>query len=179
MSSQETLITTHSVETPSGRISYASAGSGPAALFVHGVVLNKHAWRHQLAGLSDLRRCIAVDLLARGVPTGISGQALTARAFIQAQKFGAQFAIPVSVEKLDCSNPPLHRVKLDNGVCVFGRTVVIASGARYRRPDIDNLHRFEERASPIGRRRLKRTFAEDATLFLSAEEIPRDRRPSS
>ena len=78
-----------------------------------------------------------------GFPTGISGQALTARAFIQAQKFGAQFAVPVSVEELDCSNPPLHRVKLDNGVSVFGRTVVIASGARYRRPDIDNLHRFE------------------------------------
>src|ERR1700738_771246 len=66
MSSQQTLITTHSVETPSGRISYASAGSGPVALFVHGVVLNKHLWRHQLAGLSDVRRCIAVDLLAHG-----------------------------------------------------------------------------------------------------------------
>src|SRR5215472_18873401 len=66
MSSQQTLITTHSVETPSGRISYASAGSGPAALFVHGVVLNKHLWRHQLTELSDLRRCIAVDLLAHG-----------------------------------------------------------------------------------------------------------------
>src|SRR5215467_3439611 len=66
MSSHETLITTHSVETPSGRISYASAGSGPAALFVHGVVLNKHLWRHQLAGLSDVRRSIAVDLLAHG-----------------------------------------------------------------------------------------------------------------
>jgi pimeloyl-ACP methyl ester carboxylesterase len=65
MSSQQTLIT-HSVETPSGRISYASAGSGPVALFVHGVVLNKHLWRHQLAGLSDIRRCIAVDLLAHG-----------------------------------------------------------------------------------------------------------------
>jgi thioredoxin reductase (NADPH) len=59
-----------------------------------------------------------------------SGQALTARAFIQAQKFGAQFAVPVSVEELDCSNPPLRRMKLDNGVHVFGRTVVIASGAR-------------------------------------------------
>src|ERR1700746_166544 len=66
MSSQQTLITTHSVETPSGRISYTSAGSGPAALFVHGVVLNKHLWRPQLAGLSDVRRCIAVDLLAHG-----------------------------------------------------------------------------------------------------------------
>src|SRR6266576_1608715 len=78
-----------------------------------------------------------------GFPTGISGQALAGRAFVQAQKFGAQFAVPVSVEELDCSNPPLHRVKLDNGVSVFGRTVVIASGSRYRRPDIDNLHRFE------------------------------------
>jgi pimeloyl-ACP methyl ester carboxylesterase len=66
MSSQQTLITTHNVETPSGRISYASTGSGPVALFVHGVVLNKHLWRHQLVGLSDIRRCIAVDLLAHG-----------------------------------------------------------------------------------------------------------------
>src|ERR1700726_272506 len=64
MSSQQTPTMTYSVETPSGRISYTSAGSGPVALFVHGVVLNKHLWRHQLAGLSDIRRCIAVDLLA-------------------------------------------------------------------------------------------------------------------
>ena len=66
MSGQQIVITTHHVETPSGRISYSSAGSGPAALFVHGVVLNKHLWRHQLVGLSDIRRCIAVDLLAHG-----------------------------------------------------------------------------------------------------------------
>src|SRR3954464_7304274 len=66
MSSQQTLITTHSVEMPSGRISYASAGFGPVALFVHGVLLNSYLWRHQLAGLSDIRRCIAVDLLAHG-----------------------------------------------------------------------------------------------------------------
>src|ERR1700719_2767153 len=78
-----------------------------------------------------------------GFPTGISGQALTARAFIQAQKFGAQFAVPVSVVELDCSRPPLHRIALDNGVSICGRTVVIASGARYRRPKIENLDRFE------------------------------------
>ena len=66
MSNAQALVTTDVVETPSGRISYASAGSGPVALFVHGVVLNKHLWRHQLAGLSELRRCIAVDLLAHG-----------------------------------------------------------------------------------------------------------------
>jgi thioredoxin reductase (NADPH) len=78
-----------------------------------------------------------------GFPTGISGQALTARAFIQSQKFGAQFAVPVSVVELDCSQPPLHRVALDNGVSIYGRTVVIASGARYRRPKIENLERLE------------------------------------
>jgi pimeloyl-ACP methyl ester carboxylesterase len=66
MSNQQAPIATHTVEMPSGRISYASAGSGPVALFVHGVMLNKHLWRRQLAGLSDIRRCIAVDLLAHG-----------------------------------------------------------------------------------------------------------------
>src|SRR6516225_10088912 len=54
------------VATPSGRIAYAEAGSGPVALFVHGVLLNGHLWRHQLAALSDIRRCVAVDLLAHG-----------------------------------------------------------------------------------------------------------------
>ena len=56
----------HSVETASGRISYTEQGTGPVALFVHGVLLNGHLWRHQLAGLSDIRRAIAVDLLAHG-----------------------------------------------------------------------------------------------------------------
>ena len=54
------------IEVPSGRISYLEQGSGPVALFVHGVLLNSYLWRYQLAGLSDFRRCIAVDLLAHG-----------------------------------------------------------------------------------------------------------------
>ena len=49
------------VETPSGRISYVQHGSGPAALFVHGVLLNGYLWRHQLAALADVRTCIALD----------------------------------------------------------------------------------------------------------------------
>src|SRR5215471_9775315 len=55
-----------SVETALGRISYAEQGTGPVALFVHGVLMNGYLWRHQLANLSDIRRCIAVDLLAHG-----------------------------------------------------------------------------------------------------------------
>ena len=66
MSNQQPRSTIRSIETPSGRISYAEAGSGPVALFVHGVLLNKHLWRHQLSDLADIRRCIAVDLLAHG-----------------------------------------------------------------------------------------------------------------
>ena len=54
------------VETPSGRISYVEQGNGPVALFVHGVLLNGYLWRHQLAELSDVRRCIAPDILAHG-----------------------------------------------------------------------------------------------------------------
>jgi pimeloyl-ACP methyl ester carboxylesterase len=54
------------VEAPSGRIGFVERGSGPVALFVHGVVLNGWLWRHQLEGLADVRRCIAPDLLAHG-----------------------------------------------------------------------------------------------------------------
>lgn len=54
------------VETTSGRISYRECGHGPVALFVHGVLLNSHLWRHQLAELADVRRCIALDLLGHG-----------------------------------------------------------------------------------------------------------------
>jgi pimeloyl-ACP methyl ester carboxylesterase len=66
MTSLPKTSTKRSVTTASGRIAYTEAGSGPVALFVHGVLLNGHLWRHQLAALSDIRRCIAVDLLAHG-----------------------------------------------------------------------------------------------------------------
>lgn len=83
-----------------------------------------------------------------GFPTGISGQALAGRAFSQAQKFGAQVAIPLQAKYLECGGmerrdeDPL-RLMLTDGSAVQGRTVVIASGARYRRPDIPNLESFE------------------------------------
>src|SRR5437762_10923068 len=64
----------HSVETASGCISYTEQGTGPVALFVHGVLLNGHLWRHQLSQLSDTRCCIAVDLLAHGETEIAPGQ---------------------------------------------------------------------------------------------------------
>jgi pimeloyl-ACP methyl ester carboxylesterase len=66
MNAKTTVAIQRSIQTPSGRISYTEQGSGPVALFVHGVLLNGHLWRHQLAHLSDMRRSIAVDLLAHG-----------------------------------------------------------------------------------------------------------------
>jgi pimeloyl-ACP methyl ester carboxylesterase len=56
----------HRIATPFGDIAYAEAGSGPIALFIHGVFLNADLWWRQLTALGDIRRCIAVDLLAHG-----------------------------------------------------------------------------------------------------------------
>ena len=66
MDGSRASATRHTVQTASGRIAYTEQGNGPVALFVHGVILNAHLWRHQLAHLSDVRRCIALDLLAHG-----------------------------------------------------------------------------------------------------------------
>ena len=82
-----------------------------------------------------------------GFPTGISGQALAGRAFNQALKFGAEIAIPLTVEHLDCDEDrpagvPLV-LELPGDRRVQSRTVIVASGARYRRPDIPDLAEFE------------------------------------
>jgi len=74
------MTTQHFAETASGKIAYVEQGSGPAALFLHGVLLNGHLWRHQLAGLSDLRRCIALDLLAHGATEIAPTQAVSSTA---------------------------------------------------------------------------------------------------
>jgi thioredoxin reductase (NADPH) len=68
-----------------------------------------------------------------GFPTGISGRALAGRSFVQAQKFGAEIAIPTSAARLVCDRDPLT-LYFDDGAEVHGRAVVLACGARYRRP---------------------------------------------
>jgi thioredoxin reductase (NADPH) len=79
-----------------------------------------------------------------GFPTGISGAELTGRAFTQALKFGAEIAIPVEVKRLNCPAPgKTLLLELSGDRQVQARTIVIASGARYRRPAIANLADFE------------------------------------
>jgi thioredoxin reductase (NADPH) len=83
-----------------------------------------------------------------GFPSGISGQALAGRAFVQAQKFGAEIFIPAQATWLDCEKAECDgelTLKLADGRTLRSRTVVVASGARYRRPAVPRLTEFEGR----------------------------------
>lgn len=77
-----------------------------------------------------------------GFPTGISGRDLAGRAFAQAQKFGANVMIARGATELACDHERFN-VSLDDGTSVRARTVIIATGARYRKPSLEKLERFE------------------------------------
>ena len=76
-----------------------------------------------------------------GFPTGISGQDLAGRAYVQAQKFGTDILI-AKATRLICDSKP-YVVELESGARIPARTIVIATGAEYRRPPCKNLSRFE------------------------------------
>jgi thioredoxin reductase (NADPH) len=126
----------------------AVVGAGPAGLStaVYGcsegltvAVLDARAYGGQAGASARIENYF-------GFPTGISGQALTARAFVQAQKFGADIMIPAAVKTLDCSRPNHAFVlETEDGERIQARTVVVASGARYRHPTIADIARFEGR----------------------------------
>ena len=123
-------------------------GAGPAGLAtaVYGaseglsvLVLDTRAFGGQAGASARIENYL-------GFPTGISGQALAGRAFTQATKFGAELAIPLTVERLHCdeqADDAAFQVDLSNGTSVRSRTIVIASGARYRRPDVGKLEELE------------------------------------
>ena len=77
-----------------------------------------------------------------GFPSGISGGELTARAYTQAQKFGAEVAIAEGATRLDCTRNA-YTIEIDNGPRVPARTVIIATGAEYRKLPLENITRFE------------------------------------
>jgi thioredoxin reductase (NADPH) len=76
-----------------------------------------------------------------GFPTGISGQELAARAYLQAQKFGAEMLM-AKATRLVCDRKP-YVIEVESGARISARTVVIATGAQYRRLPLENLSRFE------------------------------------
>lgn len=124
----------------------AVVGAGPAGLAtsvyaasegLHVLLLDSRAIGGQAGASARIENYL-------GFPTGISGQALAGRAYNQALKFGVEVAIPIQVKKVHCpEGAQIAQLDLDNGQSVQARTVVIASGARYRRPDIENMDRFE------------------------------------
>ena len=140
----------------------AIVGAGPAGLAaavyaasegLSTIVIDERAYGGQAGASNRIENYL-------GFPTGISGQALAGRAFNQALKFGAEIAIPLQVERLDCPDRLERCPKTTLGLMLPGdrqvraRTVVIASGARYRRPDVPGLAMFEGKgvsywASPI------------------------------
>ena len=77
-----------------------------------------------------------------GFPTGITGQELAGRAFHQTQKFGAQLMIAKGARQLCCDRKP-YAIQIDDGPRVPARTIIIATGAQYRKPDLEHLVRFE------------------------------------
>lgn len=123
----------------------AVVGAGPAGLStavyaaseaLSVVVLDSRSFGGQAGASARIENYL-------GFPTGISGLALTGRAFNQAQKFGAEIMIPVEVKELRCCGEGPFELKLDDGEILHARSVVIASGARYRRPAVPRLPEFE------------------------------------
>jgi thioredoxin reductase (NADPH) len=77
-----------------------------------------------------------------GFPMGISGQDLAARAFVQAEKFGAHISVARSAAALKCTRQP-YVLQLDDGASVQSRSLIVATGVQYRRLDLPNLSQFE------------------------------------
>ncbi len=119
-------------------------GAGPAGLSaavysasegLDVLVLETHAPGGQAGSSSKIENYL-------GFPTGISGQELATRAYTQAQKFGAHLLIARSATQLACDRKP-YAIAIDNGSRVLARTVIIATGAAYRRLALKNLAQFE------------------------------------
>jgi thioredoxin reductase (NADPH) len=77
-----------------------------------------------------------------GFPMGISGQELTGRAVVQAEKFGAQMMVGQKVVRIRCDQRP-YQITLENGGIIDARSIVIATGAQYNKPNVENLEQFE------------------------------------
>jgi thioredoxin reductase (NADPH) len=77
-----------------------------------------------------------------GFPMGISGQELAGRAVVQAEKFGAQMTVGQKVVKIRCDQRP-YQLTLENGGLIDTRSIVIAAGAQYNKPNVENVEQFE------------------------------------
>jgi pimeloyl-ACP methyl ester carboxylesterase len=86
------------VDLPSGRIAYVEQGQGPVAVFLHGVPLNGFHWRHVMAGIGDMRRCIALDLMGLGYSEISVGQDVS---MVAQARMLLQFLDALGVDRVD------------------------------------------------------------------------------
>ncbi len=100
-----------------------------------------------------------------GFPTGISGQELASNAATQAQKFGAKVAVAQAIVRLNCNRRPYELV-MDDGSQLFARTVVIATGACYKKPAVPGLQRFEGRGVHYGATYIEAQFCVDEDVVV-------------
>lgn len=99
-----------------------------------------------------------------GFPMGLSGQDLADRAVSQAEKFGAQFLVPVHVSGLTCADNGLHRVHLTNRPDIVTRAVILTPGAIYRKLDIDNLAQYENNGIYYSATNVERILCKDEAV---------------
>ena len=100
-----------------------------------------------------------------GFPTGISGQELAARAFNQAQKFGARMMVAQSVVRLKCDRRP-YEVVLDNGHAIAARTIIISTGAQYNKLRIPELNKFEGQGVYYGATNMEAQLCENEDVIV-------------
>jgi thioredoxin reductase (NADPH) len=100
-----------------------------------------------------------------GFPMGVSGEELTTRALTQAKKFGAEIMVARGATQLACERKP-YRVRLDDGPGIPARTVIIATGAEYRRLAIDNLPRFLGAGVYYSATQMERMLCEDEEVIV-------------
>jgi thioredoxin reductase (NADPH) len=100
-----------------------------------------------------------------GFPTGISGQLLASNALVQAEKFGADFVVARTAVRLGCDRRP-YRVDIGGGHTVQARTIIIATGVQYRKPDIPNLGSFEGLGVYYGATQVEANFCEGEDVIV-------------
>lgn len=100
-----------------------------------------------------------------GFPTGISGQDLAARAFVQAEKFGAHVSIARAASALACQRRPF-RIDLDDGSFVQGQAVIVASGAEYRKLSLPEISRFEGTGVFYGATQMEAQLCQDEEIVV-------------
>jgi thioredoxin reductase (NADPH) len=140
---------------PAGLATAVYAGSEGLSV----LVLETRAYGGQAGASSRIENYL-------GFPTGVSGGALTGRAYVQAEKFGVEIAIPAPAAGLHCDRYPLEVEMCGSLGRLKARSVVLSCGARYRRPALANLKQFEGKGVYFGASSVEAKLCKDEQVVL-------------